>query len=154
MSMKKLGIFYLQGCVGFFFTSSKRDEKGILVRDTYVVKCDVLGLSLVYLWIMMTNVYKKCIESFLSSQFRSIPRDKGFLIYRYNEIEQIVNKEKQFGKTNHREHVGERQEQGIMSEIRNLYSAYFQSEHVTAGPDRLSDSAVLYFLFPKTKIHD
>lgn len=55
------------GMCGFFFTSSKRDEKGILVRDTYVVKCDVLGLSLVYLWIMMTNVYKKCIESFLSS---------------------------------------------------------------------------------------
>lgn len=55
------------GMCGFFFTSSKRDEKGILVRDTYVVKCDVLGLSLVYLCIMMTNVYKKCIESFLSS---------------------------------------------------------------------------------------
>lgn len=55
------------GMCGFFFTSSKRDEKGILVRDTYVVKCDVLGLSLVYLWIMMTNVYKKCIDSFLSS---------------------------------------------------------------------------------------
>lgn len=60
-------ILFIGMCVFFFFTSSKRDEKGILVRDTYVVKCDVLGMSLVYLWIMMTNVYKKCIESFLSS---------------------------------------------------------------------------------------
>lgn len=87
MLMKKFGIFYLQGCVGFFFILLKRDEKGILVRDIYVVKCDVFGLSLVYLWIMMINVYKKCIELFLLSQFRFILRDKGFFIYRYNEIE-------------------------------------------------------------------
>lgn len=60
-------ILFIGMCGFFFFTSSKRDEKGILVRDTYVVKCEVLGMSLVYLWIMMTNVYKKCIESFLSS---------------------------------------------------------------------------------------
>lgn len=86
MLMKKFGIFYLQGCVGFFFILLKRDEKGILVRDIYVVKCDVFGLSLVYLWIMMINVYKKCIELFLLSQFRFILRDKGFFIYRYNEI--------------------------------------------------------------------
>lgn len=87
MLMKKFGIFYLQGCVVFFFILLKRDEKGILVRDIYVVKCDVFGLSLVYLWIMMINVYKKSIELFLLSQFRFILRDKGFFIYRYNEIE-------------------------------------------------------------------
>lgn len=87
MLVKKFGIFYLQGCVGFFFILLKRDEKGILVRDIYVVKCEVFGMSLVYLWIMMINVYKKCIELFLLSQFRFILRDKGFFIYRYNEIE-------------------------------------------------------------------
>lgn len=53
------------GMCGFFFILLKRDEKGILVRDIYVVKCDVFGMSLVYLWIMMINVYKKCIELFL-----------------------------------------------------------------------------------------
>lgn len=112
-------------------------------------------MYLVWIWFIYGSWWLISTKNVLNHFYQASLglRDKCFLIYRYNEIERIVNKEKIVWQDPSSWTWWWKTGVGDNERNQNLFSAFFQLEHVTTGP-QLSDSAVLYCLFPKTKIHD